>query len=251
MPPIGIPDDKVIHFRIPTSHRPSLHYSIFAYPHWAAVFAPTIGVSSSNYGGKNLGKCIGDAERDVLLTCMAITLSSAPLLSLSLRRTRPTLEFLLTITQMSTLRPDLPFLLTHGLSSPRRGAFDYPAAEDISDTESDSDEDAFDHSAAEDISDTESDQDEPSPIILTQESVEPRTLLPSTPPHDDDAEFIPGVQPILSRLFNGLASLPPNIESSGCTDMDFAPELSVQDQLHAVARLSLLYPLLREAYRSN
>ncbi|KAJ7017540.1 hypothetical protein C8F04DRAFT_1200314 [Mycena alexandri] len=201
---------------------------------------------------------------------MALTLSSAPLLtltlrSISLRRTRPTLEFL---TAVARLFPDLRELSIElwefvsiticctGRNAPLpppipddsrstalldAEAFDHPAAEEISDSESDSRE-----STSEDI-DTESESEDSSPPSPAPESIESQTPFPSTL-HDDDEGFMPSVQCILNPLFTGRVLLPSSLEvfRIHADEEMFPPALSAQQQRHTIAKLTLLCPLLRE-----
>ncbi|KAJ6554320.1 hypothetical protein B0H19DRAFT_1262696 [Mycena capillaripes] len=177
----------------------------------------------------------------VLRVCLDISRSSAPLRCLTLPRTAPTLEFLVSVCALFPDLRELTLTVYHGriFVCGGWGCVEAGVEQRCPDL---SDDTAFDDLPMEDISDGETDK--PRPTIAVSKA--PDTKIPgktSGKPKD----FVMEVSNIFDCMLDGELSLPPNIEILRLeTEEGLGVLFEIEQQHKAIAGLTSLYSRLRE-----
>ncbi|KAF7368357.1 hypothetical protein MVEN_00157300 [Mycena venus] len=224
----GVYKGSVLPPSVPPTTIPLLH-SITGPPDIIQLLAPNRPVTSVSV--LHAGGSSGEQSMEYLVSvCMDISCSSAPLYSLSLLRTSPTLEALAAIT---SLFPELKELCitVDGMRGSACGRPTYSGGRSVDRRWVDlCDETAFDDPSPDEVSDDE--EEEPSIIIVTE----------ATHPYKTS-----GFKRTFDWISGGLLSLPPRLEVLQMEVHGFSLwGLSVAEQYAAIAALSRLCPLLRE-----
>ncbi|KAJ7697174.1 hypothetical protein B0H17DRAFT_376166 [Mycena rosella] len=173
-----------------------------------------------------------------MLVCLDISRSVAPLHSLALPSTFPTLEFLAAII---TLFPDLKELSIEVAGfKPFRGPGYYASYQPVDTATAVGtrsvalrDDTAFENLPENDISDAEATAELP-PVVFTRESL--TAEMPSST----------GIHQVLRWIFSDRLALPVGIEVFWLMAPGYVRDCLLPRQQQAVAALSLLWPFLRD-----